>query len=294
MDLILWILLPLLLLLLIFNPFSRKKLPPGPYPWPVIGNMISLSKGPPHVELMKLAGVHGPLMLVKLGMRPVIVASTPESAMEILRTHDKALSGRFIPQSMRIKDHIKHSVVWSDCTDGWKNLRRIARTELFSTRMLDAHVHVRQQKVGEMVEYIRGKEGGEIKITEVVFGTLLNILGHVVFSKDVFRYGEKGDNVGMQALIREMLIIGGTPNLVDFYPFLGDFDLQGLLAATADRLNKVNELWKETVKQRRANRDDSKHDFLAVLLDNGFDDAQINAMFLVSIISISCILVAQT
>ncbi|KAL5994465.1 hypothetical protein ACLOJK_024517 [Asimina triloba] len=241
--------------------------------------MMSMLSGDPHVELMKLARVHGPLMLVKFGMNPVIVASSQESAMEILRTHDKAFSGRFVPHSMRSKDHIKHSLVWTDCTDGWKNLRRIARTELFSTKMLDAHVHVRQRKVGEMLDYIRGKEGGEIKITEVVFGTLLNILGHVVFSKDVFRYGEKGDEVGMQKLIRDMLYIAATPNLADFYPFLGGLDLHGLLRACEDRLNKI-ELWKDTVKERRARRDPSKHDFLEVLLANDFNDAQLNAMFL--------------
>ncbi|KAL5994466.1 hypothetical protein ACLOJK_024518 [Asimina triloba] len=160
------------------------------------------------VELMKLARVHGPLIFVKFGMQPVIVASTQESAMEILRTHERGLlrPGASSPHSLslRIKDHIKHSVVWADCRDGWKNLRPTAR---FSTKMLDVHVHVREQQVGEMVDFIRGKAGGEIKITEVVFETLLNILGHVVFSKDVFGYGENGDKAGMQNLIREMLYI---------------------------------------------------------------------------------------
>ncbi|XP_058078122.1 corytuberine synthase-like [Magnolia sinica] len=279
MDSLLWILVPLILIFL-FKPWSRKNLPPGPYPWPIIGNMMSMLSVAPHVELMKLARVHGPLMLVKFGVQPVIIASTQESAMEILRNHDRSFSGRFVPHSLRMKEHIKHSVVWTDCTDIWKNLRRIARTELFSTKMLDAHIHVRQQKVTDMVDFIRSKQGGPMTITEVVFGTLLNILGHVVFSKDVFQYGYKGDKVGMQKLIRDMLYIAASPNLADFYPILGGIDPHGLLRACEARLNDVIELWKDTVKERRANRDPSKHDFLEVLLANDFDDGQINAMFL--------------
>ncbi|KAJ8642844.1 hypothetical protein MRB53_004592 [Persea americana] len=280
MDPLVWFLLVPLIVLLFFLPSSRKNLPPGPKPWPIIGNMLSMLTGAPHVELMKLARTHGPLMLVKFGAQPVIVASTPAAATEILKANDRILSGRYIPHSLRMKNHIKHSVVWTDCTDNWKTLRRIARTELFSTKMLDAQLLVREKKVAEMVNFVRGQDGKAVVITEFVFGTLLNILGHVVFSKDVFQYGEKGDKVGMQRLIREMLMIAASPNLSDFYPILAGLDLHGLLRACEARLNDVIGLWEGAVKERRENNDHTKQDFLEVLLANGFDDAQINAMFL--------------
>lgn len=147
--------------------------------------------------------------------------------------------------------------------------------------MLDAQLLVREKKVAEMVNFVRGEDGKAVVITEFVFGTLLNILGHVVFSKDVFQYGEKGDKVGMQKLIRDMLMIAASPNLSDFYPILAGLDLHGLLRACEARLNDVIGLWEGTVKERRENNDHTKQDFLEVLLANGFDDAQINAMFLV-------------
>ncbi|XP_068646092.1 corytuberine synthase-like [Aristolochia californica] len=279
MELLLWLLF-LVPIFLLLKQFQRKNLPPGPFPWPIVGNIFSMPSKSPHVDLMKLSRIHGPLMLVKFGAQPVVIASNQESAMEILKTHDKTMSGRYIPHSLRMNDHTEHSVVWTDCTDNWKMLRRIARTELFTTKMLDAHIHVRERKVAEMLQYVEGKKGEAVKITEFVFGTLLNILGHVVFSQDVFRYGEKGDEVGMQRLIREMLYIAASPNLADFYPIIGGLDLNGLNRACLQRLKDVVALWTPVVKERRAMNDNSKHDFLQVLLDNGFRDPQINAIFL--------------
>ncbi|KAG9441841.1 hypothetical protein H6P81_017695 [Aristolochia fimbriata] len=274
-------LVPLFLLLQPIFSRKLKNLPPGPHPWPVIGNLLSVLSPCPHVDLARLSRVHGPLMLLKFGAQPVIVASSPESAEQILKTRGSAMSGRYIPHSLRMRDHTEHSVVWTDCTENWKMLRRIARTQLFTTKMLDAHIRVREEKVAEMLSYVAGKKGGEaVKITEFVFGTLLNVLGHVVFSRDVFRYGERGDEVGMQRLIREMLYIAASPNLADFYPFIGGLDLFGLNRACLERLRDVTALWTPVVKERRAVNDHSKQDFLQVLLDNDFRDPQINAIFL--------------
>lgn len=46
----------------------RQKLPPGPWPWPVVGNLFVLN-GRPHRKLQKLAATYGGLMYIQLGMR---------------------------------------------------------------------------------------------------------------------------------------------------------------------------------------------------------------------------------
>jgi hypothetical protein len=44
----------------------RKKLPPGPWPWPIFGNLFLL-RGQPYKNLQKLAAKHGGLMYIQLG-----------------------------------------------------------------------------------------------------------------------------------------------------------------------------------------------------------------------------------
>ncbi|KAF5177347.1 Corytuberine synthase [Thalictrum thalictroides] len=277
-------LIPVILVcILLFKP-KHKNVPPGPHAWPLIGSLPVLftnTEVPLHVTLTNIAHTHGPIMIIWLGTKPTVVASTAEAAMEILKRNDQVFSGRHIPMSFRLKHHIKYSLVWSDCTDYWKLLRRIARTEIFSPKMLQAQSHVREQKVGELVEYLRSKEGQAVKLTQFVFGTLLNMLGNVVFSRDVFFYSDDDRNKdGIQNLIREMLMVGAEPNIAEFYPILEDLDLQRLKRKCDELFLRVMKLWKGTVNERKEKRNEETKDMLDVLLANDFNDDQINALFL--------------
>jgi hypothetical protein len=44
----------------------RQKLPPGPWPWPIVGNLFVLH-GRAHRKLQKLATTYGGLMYIQLG-----------------------------------------------------------------------------------------------------------------------------------------------------------------------------------------------------------------------------------
>ncbi|CAN4108714.1 unnamed protein product [Withania somnifera] len=56
---------------------TKRKLPPGPRPWPIIGN-LNLIGSVPHESLHHFSQKYGGLMLLKLGSKPVLVASSPE------------------------------------------------------------------------------------------------------------------------------------------------------------------------------------------------------------------------
>ncbi|KAL5992498.1 hypothetical protein ACLOJK_013417 [Asimina triloba] len=260
---------------------SPKNLPPGPFAWPIIGTLLPKLKKQPHLELSKLAQTFGPLMLLKFGVEPVVVGSTHTAAMEILKDQDRVLSGRFAPHSTRIKGYIEHSMVWADCTDYWKLIRKICRTELFSTKMLDLQAPVREAKVADFIHFLRRKDGEVVKFADVIFGAILNVLGGLIFNKDVFDFEDKTDNnLGMKGMIRQLMILAAIPNLADLYPILGSSDFQGLRKASAVCVKQMNDSWAEIVKERRANKDHSKNDFLQVLIDSGFNDAQIDALLL--------------
>lgn len=97
MESLTWLLIPttitLLILILLKYPHERKNLPPGPRPWPIIGN-FNLIGSLPHQSLHKLSQTYGKLMYLKFGSRAVVVASSPEMARQFLRTHDHIFGSR--------------------------------------------------------------------------------------------------------------------------------------------------------------------------------------------------------
>lgn len=53
----------------------RKDLPPGPRPWPIIGNLPVLAVAMPHLNLQHLASKFGPLMYLRMGVYSVLTLS---------------------------------------------------------------------------------------------------------------------------------------------------------------------------------------------------------------------------
>ncbi|KAI8028847.1 Corytuberine synthase [Camellia lanceoleosa] len=269
-----------------FPSKARPPLPPGPYPWPIVGNMFQLSKKTPHITLAKLAQVHGPLMMLKVGARPLIVGSSPAAAKEILVTHDRVLSGRCVPHPIQVQGSILHNLalaVSDECDDGWKRVRTIYRTQLLSTTALESQVKLREKKVVEMVKYLGGsKEGQVVSIRDVVFSCALNIVSNAVFSMDFVDFEGKGVGEGMNEYIRGFAELCASPQLVDMYPILGGWDFQRMYKNVMNIFQKICAAWVDIVKERRNKRYDddspSHQDFTHALISTGLTDEQINPM----------------
>lgn len=122
---------------------SPYPLPPGPKPWPIIGNLPHLGTIPHH-SLAAMAQTYGPLLHLRLGLVHVVVASSADVARQFLKTHDSKFSNR--PPNSGAK-HIAYNyqdLVFAPYGPRWRMLRRICSLHLFSTKALDDFRHVRQ------------------------------------------------------------------------------------------------------------------------------------------------------
>ncbi|PRQ39951.1 putative geraniol 8-hydroxylase [Rosa chinensis] len=75
---------------------TRVRLPPGPKPFPLVGNLFELGDKP-HLSLTKLSQRYGPIISLQLGQVTTVVASSSAMAKEILRNHDQFLCNRTVP-----------------------------------------------------------------------------------------------------------------------------------------------------------------------------------------------------
>uniref|UniRef100_A0A0D9X6U4 Uncharacterized protein n=1 Tax=Leersia perrieri TaxID=77586 RepID=A0A0D9X6U4_9ORYZ len=164
----------------VFQPFTdtNRRLPPGPRPLPLIGNLLDIAGGElPHRSLTRLARGHGPLMTVRLGTAGVtIVASSPATIREVLRTHNGSLAGRRPPDVWRGAGDDDNSVVVLPQRRKW---RRIGAEHLLSPGLLDGGRRLRTllhdailRLVGRVSEVAAG---APVEVGRIVFAALADL-----------------------------------------------------------------------------------------------------------------------
>ncbi|KAF3681883.1 Geraniol 8-hydroxylase [Capsicum annuum] len=216
------------LLLALTTNRSRRKLPPGPSPLPVIGNLHLLGNQP-HRSLAKLANFHGPIMRLKLGQTTAVVISSSYMAKQVLQKQVSAFSSRSIPDLVQIDNFHLLSVAWLPTSwPQWRNLRKILNSHIFSVNNLDASQHLRLKKIQELLVYCQrcSQMGEAVDIGAAIFRTMLNLLSNTLFSKDLADPYENSGKEFME-MAKGIMLELGKPKLVDYFPVLKDIFVAG-------------------------------------------------------------------
>nr|CAB3470455.1 unnamed protein product [Digitaria exilis] len=130
------------------------RLPPGPWQLPVIGSLHHLRGSLPHHALRDLSLRYGPLMFLKFGEVPVVVASTPDAAKEIMKTHDTIFSTRPLSLTMKIITKNGPGIVWAPYGELWRQLRKICYMELLSAKRVQSFRPMREEEATRLVHAI--------------------------------------------------------------------------------------------------------------------------------------------
>uniref|UniRef100_A0A7N0V052 Cytochrome P450 n=1 Tax=Kalanchoe fedtschenkoi TaxID=63787 RepID=A0A7N0V052_KALFE len=250
-----------------------SNLPPGPTPLPVIGSLHLLGTKP-HKSLAKLAQTHGPIMTLKLGQITAIVISSASAARLVLQKQDHLFANRSVPDSLQACDHGKLSVAWIPLSPKWRELRKICSTYIFSSQKMEANSHLMMQKVEELIADVRKKCTAEepVLIGEAAFKTSMNLLSRVILSTDLAD-GESEASREFKKSFWDIMELGGSPNLVDFFPWLERVDPQRIRARMEPHCLKMLSLMDRLIDQRLARRAeeasgfDKEKDVLDSLLD---------------------------
>ena len=82
-----WLILGVIIVKLVINRFhGTRNLPPGPFPFPIIGNAHKLASNSRHVDLTKLEKQCGKVFRLYLGSKLVVVVSSENALKEVLVT----------------------------------------------------------------------------------------------------------------------------------------------------------------------------------------------------------------
>ncbi|CAN6210839.1 unnamed protein product [Urochloa humidicola] len=211
-------------------------LPPGPKPWPIIGN-LNLIGDLPHRSIHELSKRHGPLMQLRLGSLPVVVAASAEMAKSFLKTHDAVFSDRPRFAAGKHTAYNYSDILLAPYGAYWRQARRICTAELFSAKRLEQFEHARGEEVRAMVRRLReaSSDGGAVRLRDYLQMATLGVISRVVLGRKYVEaegVGEGGSPPVMapaefMAMVHEFFELNGVFNIGDFVPWLDWLDLQG-------------------------------------------------------------------
>ncbi|CAD6336143.1 unnamed protein product [Miscanthus lutarioriparius] len=127
------------------------RLPPGPWQLPFIGSMHHLLGQLPHRAMRDLARRHGPVMLLRIGEVPTLVISSREAAREVMKTHDTSFASRPLSATVRVLTNNGRDIIFAPYGEHWRQLRKLAITELLSARRVLSFRAIREEEVAAML-----------------------------------------------------------------------------------------------------------------------------------------------
>ncbi|XP_059653802.1 cytochrome P450 71AU50-like [Cornus florida] len=208
---------------------NGRRLPPGPRGLPILGHLHMLGKFP-HRDLHRLAKKYGPIMYTRFGFVSNIVVSSPEAAKQFLKTHDHVFAGRPIIQALKYVTYGQRDLIFAEHGPYWRSMRKLCTLELFSSAKINSFMSMRREEVGILIKSIKeaaaAQDGGGVDLSAKVSSMNAEMICRMMFGK---KYTDEDfDERGFKAMMEEGMELAVTPNIADYFPYVGALDLQGL------------------------------------------------------------------
>ncbi|KAG6402537.1 hypothetical protein SASPL_134733 [Salvia splendens] len=221
--------IPLLIPLFIFTKHLLHKLqnlPPSPLlRLPFLGHLHLLKK-PLHRSLAAISSRHGPVVLLHLGSRRVLLVSSPSAAADCLSKNDVVFANR---PRLLVGKHLGYnntSLVWSSYGDHWRNLRKVSSLEVLSAQRLTELQGIRAGEVRTMVRTLaRGSEERRlVDMKAAFFEVTMNVVMRMIAGKAYYGRGVEGAEEGrrFREIVAETMRLMAASNKGDYLPWLGD------------------------------------------------------------------------
>ncbi|XP_009672148.2 cytochrome P450 2C5-like isoform X1 [Struthio camelus] len=162
------------------NDKKRSQLPPGPTPWPILGNLWQKDVLPLYKTHKKLREKYGPVFTIWLGLKPAVVLCGYEVVKDALLSHSEEFGGRpEIPLQVQISKDYGFA---SSNEKKWRELRRFTLSTLRDFGMGKNTMSQRvQQEAQHLVEWVTSLKGEAFEPMISFRHAVANVICSVVF-----------------------------------------------------------------------------------------------------------------
>ncbi|KAG5242500.1 p-coumaryl-CoA 3'-hydroxylase [Salix suchowensis] len=216
-------------LLVAYRIFQRLrfKLPPGPRPWPIVGNLYDIK--PVRFRCFaEWAQAYGPIISVWFGSTLNVIVSNTELAKEVLKENDQQLADRHRSRSAAKFSRDGKDLIWADYGPHYVKVRKVCTLELFTPKRLEALRPIREDEVSAMVESIfndctNPENNGKTLLVKKYLGAVaFNNITRLAFGKRFVNAEGIIDEQGLEfkAIVSNGLKLGASLAMAEHIPWL--------------------------------------------------------------------------
>ncbi|KAJ0976121.1 hypothetical protein J5N97_018086 [Dioscorea zingiberensis] len=205
----------------------RPRLPPGPRPRLLVGNLYDIK--PVRFRCFaEWAETYGPIISVWFGSMLNVVVSSSELAREVLKDNDQQLADRFRTRSAARFSRDGKDLIWADYGPHYVTVRKVCNLELFAPKRLEGLRPIREDEVTAMVESIfrdctlPEKGGKSLLVRNYLSGVAFNNITRLAFGKRFVNSEGVVDEQGMEfkAIGANGIKLGAILSLGEYVPWL--------------------------------------------------------------------------
>ncbi|XP_022154341.1 isoleucine N-monooxygenase 2-like [Momordica charantia] len=239
-------------------------LPPGPKPWPLLGCLPAIAMWSSHTTqphkwvhaIMKQFDTE--IACIRLGSTNIIPVTSPELALEFLKTHDAAFSSRPVPMINNILTCGFRGTIFTPSEDQWKKMKKILVSKILNSstlRTMSAHIIHEADTLVRYIFTLTATHNNIVNVRSITQHFCGNIIRQMIFNTRYYGGGREDggptfeEEEHTQALLTILNHIHAF-SISDYMPCLRTLDLDGHQKIVKNALKVIRKYDEPIINER--------------------------------------------